>query len=246
MATQLATIPAGQEAAPLPVPMKWMPLSSVFSLLRLTDRNAMQRPNELMCVRRVMERDGVDPAAALAECFRTLTPCPSAILAKRIASLWKSTTPTGAMTSGAYLIETGRLLNHLPHDILFAAIDDVLRANVKGFTPPAAAILAIAEPKLAERKRLRAGLAMLVEGEGNPLFEDERRGRATEIAYCTPEQAREIYAKRGFDIDAGEEKPKVPRGPGRKPTREDYIRLGVDPAVLDAMDQPAAPAEETA
>lgn len=56
--------------------------------------------------------------------------------------------------------------------------------------------------------------------------------RQIESRPCSPEQAREILNAHGIPpLDA--KRPDPP--PLRKPTRADYIALGVDPAVLDAI-----------
>ena len=60
-------------------------------------------------------------------------------------------------------------------------------------------------------------------------------------AVCTPEEASELIRKHmpnfGRHASRAPERPTEIKGgdrqPGRTPTREDYIRLGVDPAVLD-------------
>ena len=53
---------------------------------------------------------------------------------------------------------------------------------------------------------------------------------------CRPEEARAIMDEVGIpEMDA----PKRTLGPLRKPTRADYIALGVDPAILDSMETPA-------
>lgn len=51
--------------------------------------------------------------------------------------------------------------------------------------------------------------------------------------YCTPEQAAAIMEEFGLRSETRET---IRRhlGPPRKPTRQDYIDMGVDPAVLDA------------
>ena len=53
--------------------------------------------------------------------------------------------------------------------------------------------------------------------------------RLPEPEPCSPEAAREIAQE--FGIPELGTKP-APRGPLRTPTREDYIAMGVDPAVL--------------
>lgn len=53
---------------------------------------------------------------------------------------------------------------------------------------------------------------------------------------CTPEQAEQALRDFGL-LEAVREKepPPRPTSPPRKPTRQDYIELGVDPAVLDSI-----------
>lgn len=50
---------------------------------------------------------------------------------------------------------------------------------------------------------------------------------------CSPEEAKEIMGQ--FRIPPLDAKP-VPRGPLRKPTRQDYLDMGVDPAVLNSIE----------
>jgi hypothetical protein len=53
---------------------------------------------------------------------------------------------------------------------------------------------------------------------------------------CTPEQAAEIMAEMGLSSEAKETARKA-LGPRRKPTRQDYIDLGVSPETLDGITQ---------
>lgn len=159
----------------------------------------------------MLAREGVNPATALASCNSLLVPVKSnpddsIWLAKRIADLWWSTTPTRTMTADAYLNETGRLLDHLPFDIVSHAIDAAARGNVKGFTPPAGEILAIAEPLLADRRRAQAALALVVGNAAQPAAAEpvdtgEEPITAAQIRAMTP-QFRSMGLGAGFITQA--------------------------------------------
>lgn len=64
----------------------------------------------------------------------------------------------------------------------------------------------------------------------------ERRveGSEEQIESATPEQIASIKAEFGIATTPYAEKPKL-LGEPRKPTREDYIALGVDPTILDRI-----------
>lgn len=54
---------------------------------------------------------------------------------------------------------------------------------------------------------------------------------------CTPEQAEAALREFGLldKVRAAELRRGAKPGPLRKPTRQDYIEMGVDPAVLDEI-----------
>ena len=54
----------------------------------------------------------------------------------------------------------------------------------------------------------------------------------------TPAQIEEIKAEFGLVTNPYPDEPKPVRGAPRKPTREDYIALGVSPDVLDRLEAP--------
>lgn len=78
------------------------------------------------------------------------------------------------------------------------------------------------------RKRRRAEAA----SDWRSRIETRRR---PEVEVATPEQIEAIKAEVGLVTQPFGEAVKPLPGPARKPTREDYIALGVDPAVLDEV-----------
>ena len=61
------------------------------------------------------------------------------------------------------------------------------------------------------------------------------------MTLCTPEQAEQALRDVGLLDAVREAGPKRrPVGPPRKPTRQDYLDMGVDPAVLDQLGSEAA------
>lgn len=64
---------------------------------------------------------------------------------------------------------------------------------------------------------------------------DKRASEPAAVEYATPEQIEAIKAEVGLVTTPYGEPAKVATGPARKPTRADYIEMGVDPAVLDQI-----------
>ena len=104
------------------------------------------------------------------------------------------------------------------------------------------AIILEVEPAWNERKRARARVQELIVGLKRYPWEHARP--AADGEFCTPAEAAEILAKVGLRAKAAAvvdpSAPKAVQGgagqPGRTPTREDYIRLGVAPETLDAIE----------
>lgn len=134
----------------------------------------------------------------------------------------------------AWVHETTRLLADMPLDILCTALDDHQRTSK--FLPTVAEIRELAEPSYERRRRAAARLdamARLIEsGQHVPEYAPPRAPEPQpEVEPCTPEQAAAIMEEMGLK---SETKAMLRRhlGPAKMPTREDYIALGVDPAVL--------------
>ncbi len=147
-------------------------------------------------------------------------------LAKRLELLWGSMPTSGNMTAKAWLHETGRMLKHLPQDILAHAIDEAARQG-SGFVPGAAAILEIADPLHRKRKLHRARLDEIVNGK--PVLEarpwEVRDVSMPDEGVCTPEEAQEIMRENGIPLGQHEER--RTRGPLRMPSVQDYLDMGV-------------------
>ena len=125
-----------------------------------------------------------------------------------------------------------RALGHLPADILARAARTAMQtADHPSKIVPG--IIAAAEPDLARERSIQrmtsgAGVALPRPGRERPtaaeldaICKQHRVGR-----YATDHDARARHGERIGDLD--------PNRPCRAPTRADYIRMGVDPAVLDA------------
>lgn len=146
---------------------------------------------------RVIERERIDAPAVLETLLAGLRPVSQDWLADRLTLLWESSSPSGNMHALSWLHETGRLLSDLPHDIVTDAIDQAVRGSLRGFMPTVGEILAIAKPRLEERKRQAARMRVVVHGElGRPKYpwEPEERVIAPEDI-CTPEEA-EVLIRR--------------------------------------------------
>jgi hypothetical protein len=190
---------------------------------------------------RVFERENVNPAILRAETDRALTPVAVDWLADRLRLLWKSSAMSGSLDATAWLHETTRLLRDLPQSVLAWAIDEAVRKSERGFMPTVGEIRVIAEP-MAEtlRRNLRRLEAVCSPGkptEEGPLPKDQR---------CTPEEAAEIRRACGikYDDDAATRHADwIPVEQRAAPTREDYLRWGIDP---DAPEDPTPTTQEIA
>lgn len=158
-------------------------------------------------LRDVLKRDGVDGAGAVQAYEDALRAAPDDWLQKRLRVLWKSSTPAASLDAKAWLHETGRLLRDLPLDILAEAIDEAVKRSLRGFMPTVGEIRAIAEPRVADRRRCLAQLRAAVFGPlGRPRYpwEPEEREIAEEER-CSPEDAQAIM--RRFRIGAADGAP---------------------------------------
>lgn len=155
--------------------------------------------------RRKLIAEKHDVPTLLRQANADVVPAQQDWITDRLRLLWKSTTPTNNMEAVAWLHETGRLIKHLPQDILAFAIDEAVRRSEKNFTPAAGAILAAAEPMMREREMIRARLDILVNGEKpkpRRLWEIEDMFDPKER--CTPEEAAAILKDIGLDMSAAQ------------------------------------------
>lgn len=133
-----------------------------------------------------------------------------------------------------WLNEMVRLLGDLPEDILAEAIDGLVK-EVK-FLPTCAEIRQRAEAETSKRRRIAAQLDAMRRymESGQPIPEPRRweEPPPREETPCTPEQAAAIMEELGLKSETRAQL-RAHLGPPRKPTREDYIAMGVDPAILD-------------
>lgn len=161
-----------------------------------------------------------DLPALLRQANSDVVPAQEDWITDRLRLLWKSTTPTNNIEAVAWLHETGRLIKHLPQDILTYSIDEVVRRSEKNFTPAAGAILAIAEPMMNERMKIRARLDILVNGQPKPQVRPwEPQDTFAGVERCSPDEAAEILKSIGLDLSESSQTPQ-PRDYSnlRKPT----------------------------
>lgn len=162
-------------------------------------------------------------------------------------------TPCLALASGVgmsgedrreWLNAAYRAIGHYPLPLLKAGAAEALRtADHPSKIVPS--ITGHVQPILDEQQRRSASIAKVFEGVALPAPGQSR---------CTPEEAAEIIKRFGVgsfaaDRTADPTRPTTvpttadPQRHCRVPTREDYIRLGVAPAVLDRIAEHAAAAE---
>jgi hypothetical protein len=177
-----------------------------------------------------------------------LMPCDPAKLAARLRALWESTTAPGNMTAKSWLHEGNRLLADLPLGIAYRAIDRAVLDSTRGFTPSVAAIRAHADPMLAEMRRHATRLHAVKRAAETPEpTETADHPHAGTIA--DRETTSEILQRVWPGMGQHDTRPRAPKSeadpdrPCRAPTREDYLRMGVTPEVLDRITAPP-PADE--
>lgn len=145
----------------------------------------------------------------------------------------------------AWLHETARLLSDLPQDILFTAIDECVKEPGRVFVPTVGEIREKAMEPMRTMERTAARLnrvaKLIEEGADIPPAEPEKswdwrnQQEVVEPNRCTPEEAAAILAEFGLKGSTAESLTRHLGAP-RKPTRADYIAMGVDPATLDRTD----------
>jgi len=159
-------------------------------------------------------------------------------LQKRLRVLWKSSVVNGSLDATAWLHETGRLLADLPHDLLADAIDTAVKSSERGFMPTVGQIRALAEPKLHQRQMHAARLRAIngVNSGANTAPEAPSAPPAdTGMKEATADILKRLWPTMAMHEAGGDTSGKLNLNPDRTtraPTREDYIRMGVDPAAL--------------
>lgn len=216
MATDLQIVPTGTTALATAEPMR---LTTPRVSLALNDFCGRWEPAD---ARRIIERERVDLPALIRDHERALAPSPAVWLKERLDKLWKSMAVPNGFTALAWLGETGRLLVDIPQDILSYAIDEAVKRSARGFLLSVGEIRAIADPRLLQRRRHLGRLKIIrdMPAPGRPLAPEER---------CTPEQAAAIIREVGLKMPETQVE-RANRGRPTAPTRDDYLRWGVDPA----------------
>jgi hypothetical protein len=116
-------------------------------------------------------------------------------------------------------------LRDVPADILSAGCNAYVNTPGTRFFPRGAGeIRAFTQPLMTKRMRRAWRLKQLAKASDEAFDESTR---------CTPEAAAEIMEELGLRTETRAQL-RQHLGPPRKPTRQDYIALGVDPATLDA------------
>lgn len=194
--------------------------------LALDDPPSICGPWAAKDARRSLLANHIDPPALLRQANALTTPAPVDWLAKRLEFLWGSMPSSGNMTAKAWLHETGRMLKHLPQDIVAHAIDKAAQQG-SGFVPIAAQILDIAEPLHRKRRLHRARLDEIVNGKpAAPVYPWEAKTPTMPAdGVCSPQDAQAIMRENGIPTAGQPERRE--RGPRRMPTVQDYIDLGV-------------------
>jgi hypothetical protein len=159
----------------------------------------------------------IDVPAMIRHADLALAPVSPKWLADRLKTLWKSTVPAGSMAAMEWLAETGRLIKHLPLDIVAHAIDETIRRSDKGFTPTASEILKHANVLIGERLRIRRRLEHVLHGGPHP-WKNEIDIAPEDL--CSPEQAAEILAS--FGMKSANE---AYRKTKREPTADDLADI---------------------
>lgn len=181
---------------------------------------------------------------------------------QRLTALGMTMAPNRpAAEASIWVHEMARLLGDLAEDVLGEAIDDCQR-RLK-FLPTVAEIREVAEPIMERRRREASRLDAMARylRSGQPIPKAlppppkpvmDRRGEP-----MTPAETEELnaileklgavtrYCPDGSRYEVERQKKQRHLGPPRKPTRLDYIDMGVDPAILDQMSENKAQSHNT-
>ena len=179
------------------------------------------------------------PVALAAANARLDAADPVAIMNKLTPAL--ALTAGAGMTGGArteWLTAAADALKGIPHDLLDRGVR-VARSSADHPSKIIPLILAEVKDQWRVRLRERGAVRALSDLAADPPGDNGSRDR------CTPADAREIMKAHGIVGGEDPARPTVMSGgsdaPGRRPTRADYLRMGVDPAVLDAIEADAGP-----
>lgn len=180
---------------------------------------------------------GEVPAAA-AKTIASLAPVDHNRLTDRLTALGMMMSPNRPPAEARiWLNEMVRLLADLPEDILSDAIDGLVKGSK--FLPTCSEIRERADPEVTKRRRIAAQLDAMrryIES-GQPIPDKPKWDHPKEpeqIIPCTEAEAAAIMAEFGLN-DRSRAVLRPHLGPPRKPTREDYIAMGVDPATLTSQ-----------
>jgi hypothetical protein len=235
MATALQTIATTAPTDPAKLmsqPETWALADSQFSSLAWDAAYAAKQFHPASLPRLIAAHD-----AALA-------PVSDDWLQKRLRLLWKSSVVNGSLDATAWLHETGRLLADIPQDILADAIDSCVKSSERGFMPTVGQIRAVADPRMQQRETHAARLRSIerVKNGATVAKEEAPRPRAqidSSLAESTADILKRVWPTMGKHEPGYDDKSEAlnldPNRPTRKPTRADYIRMGVEPSALEGM-----------
>jgi predicted secreted protein len=174
----------------------------------------------------------------MAEAREPLTPIDPRILVKALSSCLTLVAGVGMSTQerDLWLTSATITLKEWPEDLIRIGVE---RARKVADHPAkiVPTIVAETETMLKRRKDVLGKLMWIAKIEQDERWRDPLED-FDEADRCTPEQAAQIIAE--VEAEMGVKlRPDIQQyvrkheGPPRKPTRQDYIDMGIDPAVLD-------------
>jgi hypothetical protein len=192
-----------------------------------------------------IRRDGyADRVPSMVAALRaSLAPAPADWIDDRLTLAWMAHGHGKSEDAAtAWLHETSRLLCDLPFDILARSIDLAIQQSERGFLPQVGQIRAIADERVAARSRVLDRLGAVARALAAPAPEkpkDDGFTLESETAESTADILKRIWptmAQHQPGYQSGEGKLNLnPERECRKPTRADYVRMGVTPEALDGM-----------
>lgn len=192
-------------------------------------------------------------ALALNVARHAITPVNHNRLTDRLTALGMMMSPNRPPAEASvWLAEMARLLKDLPEDLISAAIDECVKTT--RFLPTCSEIRERCEGESDRRQRIFRQIETMIRylESGQPVPQPLPPPPSSKPAEpeqpMTAEQAEEVntilarlnlstrYRGDGSRYEAERpEQKRRERGPPRMPTRQDYINMGVDPAVLDQI-----------
>ncbi len=176
------------------------------------------------------------------------------VLVQRLTALGMTMAPNRpAAEATMWVHELVRLLGDIAEDVILSAIDEMQKRS--RFLPTVSEIRDIADPIMARRerefRRLDAMRRYLDSGQPIPVLAPpkrplmDRRGEIMTEAECAELNqilekldAVSRYNPDGSRYEVARRKARpVRREQPQMPTRQDYIDMGVDPAVLDRIER---------